>query len=128
MGVTKRQVKVVIRRDPGYRAAWLANIADIRGAHTFGRSLAEAKRNAIEMVALWHNVEPDSVDIDWDVRLGDLAKPLSQARSAIAHAEADRARRDAAVRALTDAGMSYRDVAELLGLSHQRVAQISRAS
>ena len=33
-----------------------------------------------------------------------------------------------AVRALTAAGVSYRDIAELLGLSHQRVAQIARAS
>jgi transposase len=46
----------------------------------------------------------------------------------MAHAEADRERRDDAVRALTGAGLSYRDIAELLGLSHQRVAQISRAS
>jgi hypothetical protein len=90
--------------------------------------LAEAKRHAIEVVALWYELEPDQFEIDWDVRLGDLAATVKQARTAIAHAEADRARRDAAVRALKDAGVSYRDIAELLGLSHQRVAQISRAS
>jgi hypothetical protein len=128
VGMTSRQVKVVIRRDPDDRTTWLANITGVRGAHTFGRSLVEAKRHAIEMVALWYDVEPNEIVIDWDVRLGDLAKPLSQARSAIAHAEVDRARRDAAVRSLTEAGVSYRDVAELLGLSHQRVAQITRAS
>jgi len=38
------------------------------------------------------------------------------------------ARRDQAVKELTDAGISYRDVSELLGLSHQRVAQIAKAS
>lgn len=128
MGMTRRQVKVVIRRDPDDRATWLANVTGVRGAHTFGRSLTEAKRHAVEAAALWYDIEPDEFDVAWDIRLGDLAKPLSQARDAIAHAEADRARRDAAVRALTDAGMSYRDIAELLGLSHQRVAQISRAS
>lgn len=126
--MTQRHAKVVIRRDPDDRTAWLAHVASVRGAHTFGRSLSEAKRHAAEMVALWYDVEPGQVHIDWDIRLGDLAKPLSQAKTAIAHAEADRARRDAAVRALTEAGMSYRDVAELLGLSHQRVAQITRAS
>jgi len=42
----------------------------------------------------------------------------------MAHAEADREARDRAVKELSDAGVSYRDVAELLGLSHQRVAQI----
>lgn len=126
--MTRRAVKVVIRRDPDDGTAWLANVAGVRGAHTFGRSLSEAKRHAVEAAALWYDVEPDDLDVDWDIKLGDLAKPLSQARNAIAHAEDDRARRDAAVRALTAAGMSYRDIADLLGLSHQRVAQISRAS
>ena len=128
MGMTRRQVKVVIRRDPDNGAAWLSNVAGVRGAHTLGRSLTEAKRHAVEAAALWYDVEPGELDLAWDIRLGDLAKPLSQARDAIAHAEAARARRGAAVRALTNAGMSCRDIAELLGLSHQRVAQISRAS
>jgi hypothetical protein len=79
-------------------------------------------------VALWFELEPEQFEIDWDVRLGDLANPVKQARAAMAHAEADRLRRDDAVRALTEAGMSYRDIADLLGLSHQRVAQIARAS
>ena len=98
------------------------------GAHTFGRSLSEAKRHGVEMVALWFDLEPDQFEVDWDVRLGDLATPVKKARAAMAHADADRERRDDAVRALTAAGMSYRDIAELLGLSHQRVAQIARAS
>lgn len=123
-----RSVKVVVSRDPEEANIWLAKIPNERGAHTYGRSLAEAKRKAVEMVALWHDIDPRNVHIEWDIRLGDLSRPVTQAKAAIAHAEADRERRDAAVRALTDAGLSYRDVAELLGLSHQRVAQITRAS
>ncbi len=126
--MTKRNVKVTVRRDPEDRAAWLVNVAGTPGAHTFGRSLSEAKRHGVEMVALWFDLEPDQFEIAWDVRLGDLAGLLKQARAAMAHAEADRVRRDDAVRALTEAGVSYRDIAELLGLSHQRVAQIARAS
>jgi len=56
------------------------------------------------------------------------ANAVKRARAAVSHAEADRIRRDDAVRALTEAGMSYRDIADLFGLSHQRVAQIARAS
>ena len=122
------QVKVIIKRDPEDSTAWLVNVAGARGAHSFGRSLAEAKRHAVEVVALWFDAEPDQFEIDWDIRLGELSKPLTQARAAIAHAEADRERRDEAVRALKAAGMSYRDIADLLGLSHQRIAQIARAS
>lgn len=126
--MTNRRFKVRLRRDPEDNTYWLAEVVGAAGAHTFGRSLAEAKRHAIEVVALWFELEPDQFDIEWDVHLGDLGASVRQARSAMAHAEADRARRDAAVRALTDAGLSYRDIAELLGLSHQRVAQIARAS
>jgi len=126
--MTDKRIKVTVRRDPEDRSVWLVNVAGAPGAQTFGRSLNEAKRHGVEMVALWFDREPDQLEIEWDVRLGSLAGPVKQALSAMAHAEADRLRRDDAVRALTDAGMSYRDVAELLGLSHQRVAQIARAS
>ncbi|MDQ2826140.1 MAG: hypothetical protein M3Y04_04130 [Actinomycetota bacterium] len=120
--------KVVVRRDPEDARYWLANVVGEPGAHTFGRSLVEAKRHAVDMVALWFDVEPDTLDIDWDVRLGDLASVVKRAHDAMAHVVEDQRRRDEAVRALTDAGISYRDVGELLGLSFQRVAQIAKAS
>jgi predicted RNase H-like HicB family nuclease len=121
-------VKVTIRRDPEDHSFWLVNVVGEPGAHTFGRSLAEAKRHALEVVALWFELEPQQFEIDWDLRLGGIARPVKEAKAAIAHAEEDRTRRDRAVRALTEAGVSYRDVAELLGLSHQRIAQIAKAS
>ena len=126
--MTKNRFRVMLRRDPDDRSAWLVNVVGSPGAHTFGRSLAEAKRHAVEVVALWFELEPEDFEIDWDVKLGDLAPSVKRARDAMAHAEADRGRRDDAVRALTEAGVSYRDIAELLGLSHQRVAQIAQAS
>jgi len=126
--MTKRLFKVAVRRDPDDGTAWLVNVVGTSGAHTFGRSLAEAKRHGIEVVALWFEIEPDDFEIDWDVKLGTLAAPVRRARHAMAHAEVDRHRRDDAVRALTEQGVSYRDIAELLGISHQRVAQIAQAS
>lgn len=123
-----RQFKVTVKRDPEETSTWLVNVAGQPGAHTFGRSLAEAKRHGVEVVALWFDLEPEQFEIDWDVRLGDLTASVRQAKAAMVHAEADRSRRDQAVKALTEAGISYRDVAELLGLSHQRVAQIAKAS
>ncbi len=123
-----KKIKVTVRRDPEDHTAWLVNVPGQPGAHTFGRSLAEAKRHGIEMVALWFELEPDQFDIEWDLRLGNLAGTVKQAKAAMAHAETDRTLRDRAVKELTDAGISYRDIAELLGLSHQRVAQIAKAS
>lgn len=120
--------KVVVRRDRQDARYWLANVVGEAGAHTFGRSLVEAKRHALDMVALWFDVEPDTFEIDWDLRLGELARVVKRAHVAIAHVAEDQRRRDEAVRTLTDAGISYRDVGELLGLSFQRVAQIAKAS
>lgn len=128
VGMSTKQVKVILRRDAEERGTWLVNVAGTPGAHTFGRSLGEAKRHGTEMVALWFDLEPQQFEIDWDVRLGDVAAAVKQARNAMAHAESDRQRRDEAVRSLSKAGISYRDIAELLGLSHQRVAQIAQAS
>jgi predicted RNase H-like HicB family nuclease len=127
--MSKQRFKVTLRRDPEDGSAWLVNVVGAAGAHTFGRSLSEAKRHGEEVVALWFDLEPDQFEIDWDVRLGgQLSSTVKRARAAMEHAEQDRVRRDDAVRALTEAGVSYRDIAELLGLSHQRVAQIARAS
>jgi predicted RNase H-like HicB family nuclease len=129
VGVTSpKRFKVTVRRDPEDRSAWLVNVVGAPGAHTFGRSLAEAKRHGLEVLALWFELEPEEFEVDWDIRLGELAGSVRQARNAMVHAEADRHRRDQAVKALMDAGVSYRDIAELLGLSHQRIAQIARAS
>jgi predicted RNase H-like HicB family nuclease len=126
--VSRPSYKVIVRRDPEDARFWLVNVSGEPGAHTFGRSLVEAKRNGAEVVALWFELEPEDFDIEWDVRLGELGGPVKRARTAMAHAEQDRRRRDDAVRALTLAGISYRDVGELLGLSHQRVAQIVKTS
>jgi hypothetical protein len=120
--------KVRIRRDPDDPRYWLVNMVGEPGAQSFGRSLNEARRHAVEVVALWTGLEPEEFTIDWDVHLGALSRSVTEARTAMEHAERDRCRRDLAVRRLTDAGISYRDVGELLGLSYQRVAQIARAS
>jgi len=128
VAVSRPSYEVTVRRDPEDARYWLVDLVDEPGAHTFGRSLAEAKRNAVEMVALWFELEAEDFELDWDIRLGKLAPVVKRARTAMAHAEEDQRRRDEAVRALTGAGVSYRDVAELLGLSFQRVAQIAKAS
>src|SRR5664280_564268 len=48
----KPRFKVAVRQDPEDHSAWLANVVGAPGAQTFGRSLAEAKRHSIEVVAL----------------------------------------------------------------------------
>jgi predicted RNase H-like HicB family nuclease len=92
VAVTRKRFTVKVRRDPEDRTAWLVNVVGSPGAHTFGRSLSEAKRHAVEVVALCFDLEPTDFEIDWDIRLGSLATPVKRARDAMAHAEADRVR------------------------------------
>jgi hypothetical protein len=57
--------------------------------------------------------------------MADHAKAL--ARAAARYVDA-KAARDAAIREASASGMTYRAIAEIAGLSHQRIAQIVHAS
>jgi predicted RNase H-like HicB family nuclease len=137
-----RTFTAIVRREDDY---WLADVPALSGVHTFARTLAKLREYLADAIALWLEVEridrgePDphvdrsSITIDLDVRLGApvrrVAANARRRREQAAKAEADAlaVTRDAA-RALTDAGLSQRDTAELLGLSHQRVNQLLRSA
>jgi hypothetical protein len=60
-----KRFKLTVRRDLDDNPAWLVNVAGQPGAHTFGRSLTEAKRRAVGMVALWSGCTFTSSPIRW---------------------------------------------------------------
>ena len=100
---------------------------------TFGRTLASAKAHARSALAVYLEV-PDlaaaGIEIDDDVALptasvevGDLVRMRDESETLRAQVAAE-TRRAAAV--LRRAGLSTRDVGEILGISGARVAQIER--
>jgi predicted RNase H-like HicB family nuclease len=117
------------------------NVTTLRGVHTHARTLASLRTYLQDAIALWLEVERlDAGDPEPHVDRSDIlvefrVKLPAQVRRATdsalrrrdrarsAEAEAAAATRDAA-RALVDVGLSRRDAAELLGLSHQRVDQL----
>ncbi len=124
---------------------WIASVPALRGVHTHARTLASLRRYLQDAVALWLEVglldagEPDPhVDRD-DISVKLQVKLPSQVRRAAdtarrrrerargAEAEAAAATREAA-RALVESGLSRRDAAEVLELSHQRVDQLLRSA
>jgi predicted RNase H-like HicB family nuclease len=117
-------------RQPDGGAAWIVELAEEPRCHTFGRTLRAAQRNIREAAAAWYEVEPSQVEVDHDVRLPPPARrALGRSRALRdrerkAHEQA-RAATVAAVAALRDAGLSERDAGTLLGLSHQRVHQLT---
>lgn len=106
---------------------WLVQIEGVDGCQTYGRSIRQAEARIREALAAWLDRNPDELAITPQLP-GDvavLAGQVSEARREAERAgtEAQRATADA-VRRLTKMGLSRRDAADLLGISHQRVQQL----
>jgi predicted RNase H-like HicB family nuclease len=108
---------------------WVASVPKVRGCHTQGRTLEEARRRIREALGLAVANADAAVLVD-DVRLPrEIRRTMAQSRTARTRAE--RAQQDA--KAATTAAvrllrrrlkMTVRDAGALLGLSHQRVHQL----
>jgi len=129
MASVKRQYRAVFERDES--GAWIARVPSVRGCQTYGRTLDQARRRLREALALWVD-KPDSAEIVEDVRLPPNVKAAVRAsRADRRRAEEQRVEASAstarAARVLVDdLGVGFRDAAELLGVSHQRVQQLVR--
>lgn len=107
---------------------WLLIVPEV-DVMTQARRLTEAEEMARDLIATWLDVAADSFDIDLDVELPDeLTRRRDRARQL--REEADRLRDQAAdelqvvVREAHASGMSVRELAVALGVSHQRAQQI----
>ena len=121
--------EVKLTRDEG--GAWLARVPSVPGCHTYGRSIEQAMNRIREALALWVN-DGATARLQPDIRLTEPARSnvrrLSLARERAEKADA-RAREllIETVQELTrNEGWSVRDVAGVVGLSPQRIHQITR--
>jgi predicted RNase H-like HicB family nuclease len=128
--VTNRRRYVAIYERDRESDAWLVHVDGIDGCHTYGRTLRQAGERIEEALAVWLDREPGEFVIEhhWPDRITELASVVEKARRA--SADASRAASDAtmsAARRLATMGLSRRDTAEILGISHQRVQQLLNA-
>jgi predicted RNase H-like HicB family nuclease len=123
--------RVVIERDETW--VWLARVPSVPGCHTYGRTLDQVRRRIREALELWID-DARHAELQFEIRLPTaIKKELHRARttrdrSARAQSEASEAVWRAARDLTQKAGLSLRDAAELLELSHQRVQQVLSAS
>lgn len=125
MGRTKNYV-AVYELDAG-DGVWLVHIKGLDACHTYGRSIRQADERIREALAVWLDREPDELTITPELPqdVARLASRVGHARFAAERAGSTaRATTVEAVRQLTDMGLSRRDAADLLGISHQRVQQL----
>ncbi len=106
---------------------WVA-IPECGGA-TFAKRLDQLTDRVKEVVELMTGRSIATGDIVLQVKVAgsELAEHAKAARAAAERATAEAAVSTAeAVQALRGNGLSTRDVAELVGISHQRVSQLTR--
>lgn len=110
---------------------WVASVRGVRGCHTQGRTVDEARRRVREALSLFID-DAVSAELVDQVKLPATVKKAIREYAALRKkAEAGDKRASAAarraVRVLREGKlkMSARDAAALLGLSHQRVHQLA---
>ena len=118
----KERIVARIRRD---RAGnWLVTFPEIRGAHTYGRSLNQVRRRIPEVLRLWDR-DPARLDI---VEALDLPASLRQAISVATKQRVELEERSQAVQRLMERTirrlqsqlkLGVRDSGELVGISPQ---------
>jgi len=130
--MTRPIYNVTFERDGDDR--WFVRCPEVRGAHSHGRTLASARSNIREAIALVLEL-PDDTDFDLIevIRVSDpaLQSALDRARNLRQRArELDEQSQTATLEAVaasdsSEDSIGMRDIADLLGISHQRVQQLA---
>lgn len=110
---------------------WVATARSVAGCHTQGRSLRQALSRMREALAVCVGESVQAEDLEPRIQLpADARAVVSQYEAARKRLERDqqeaRSAADRAVATLVgELSLSVRDVADLMGLSHQRVHQLA---
>src|SRR5262245_34525675 len=124
----EKRYRVVYERDESKH--WIATVPSVKGCHTYGRSINEARTRIREALALFVD-DAETAELVDDIKLPAAARKVivqQQRARQLAEREQDKATAviAKAVVLLTGSfGLSARDAGEVLGLSHQRIQQVS---
>jgi predicted RNase H-like HicB family nuclease len=108
---------------------WVASVSGVNGCHTQGRSIQQARKRIREALGLFISNASDAELVDHihlPVQASKLVKQTIDNRKTadIATSKLMKAQIKAAVMLTRQLGVSVRDAGEVLGISHQRIAQI----
>ena len=110
---------------------WALDVEGVGGAHTQVRRIDQAEEMAREAIAGVLEIAPATFEVvvvpEVPVAVRTMVSEVTKARSDAARAQDTAAQltRDAAQR-LVEQGLTVRDAGVLLGVSHQRIAQLVR--
>lgn len=111
---------------------WAIEVPELRGVFSQARRLADVEPMARDAIAAVLDVPPRSFRVQVRPVLGErlegLVRDARESRAAAQEAQVEALDRSArAFRSLQKAGIPLRDAGELLGVSHQRAAQLVAA-
>jgi len=114
-------------------AAWIANVADLAGAHTFAHNLVALDHNVREVIALVldlaegaeASLELEYAYTDVPAIVVDAAAFGTERKARAAEMKAMQTGTADQVLTLAGAGYSVRDIAHLLGITPGRVSQLA---
>lgn len=108
---------------------WLVRMAEDERVHTWGKTLAQAKRHVRDAVTLWAETPVDVVDqVNPPSPAAQAVERYRQLRADQQNLAVELARAAViAEGALRQAGLSVREAGAVLGISHQRVSQLRTA-
>lgn len=116
---------------------WVASAVGLKGCHTQGRSIDEARRHAREAIAAYLDLSPsdeaalelrDDVKVPADVRKALAGLEKARAKETTAKAEARKAAARVVHTLTQRLHLSRRDAAALTGYSFQRIHQLAHGS
>jgi predicted RNase H-like HicB family nuclease/predicted XRE-type DNA-binding protein len=110
---------------------WAIDVPELPGVYSQARRLDRVEPMARDAIALFLDVDPATFDVRVETNLpSDLRRDVDAVGRLRAEADRLQAESSGAMRRLTHEllgrGLSVRDAAEILGISHQRVSQLVR--
>lgn len=126
---TMATYKVRARRSGDW---WALDAPDVPGVHSQCKRLDQAADMAREAIAMVLDIDEDDVAVEVQpelpTKMRKLVLTFEQAREAqeVAARRAQQAQTEALHDLITQCHLSYRDVGQIVGLSHQRISQVLR--
>jgi len=108
---------------------WAIDVPELPGVYSQARRLVRVESMARDAIALFLDVDPATLDIRVETNLpSELRRDVDAVGRLRAEADRLQAESSGALRHLTQellgCGLSVRDAAAILGISHQRVSQL----